>query len=99
MNRNFLQSEKHIAKYYKEISLREKVLVDARISFVLYFIGLGDDQSTAEDKVSQISDEVSGLLHSYVMGDTQPLIDGVNASSISHMDSAAKTELVGYLTL
>jgi hypothetical protein len=37
---------------------REQTLTLATMSFVAYFMGLGDDQATAESKVAQLSTEV-----------------------------------------
>jgi hypothetical protein len=63
---------------------REQTLTLATMSFVAYFMGLGDDQATAESKVAQLS--------------TEALKDGINASALPFMDAAAKTFLVDALT-
>jgi hypothetical protein len=78
---------------------REQTLMDATMDFVAYFMGLGDDQATAEDKVSQVSTEVAALLYVYTLGNTQPLIDALNASTLPFMDAAAKAKIVGDLTI
>jgi len=85
--------------YKLRTEAREKTLLDATMNFVGYFMGLGDDKATAESKVSQISTEVASLLYVYTLGNTQPLIDAINASSLPFMDAAAKAKLVGDLTI
>jgi hypothetical protein len=86
-------------KYELRSEERERVLMWATMEFVTYFIGLGDDQATAESKVSQISTEVASLLYVYTLGNTQPLIDAINASALPFMDAAAKAKLTGDLTI
>lgn len=68
------------------------------MSFVSYFMNLGDDQETAEGKVSQLSDEVAAFIYPYIMGNTQKLKDQINASTLPFMDQAAKDAIIGYLT-
>ena len=77
---------------------REQTLTLATMSFVGYFMGLGDDQATAESKVAQVSTEVAALLYVYTLGNTQPLKDSINASVLPFMDAPAKAFLVDALT-
>jgi hypothetical protein len=77
---------------------REFTLGKATMDFVGYFMGLGDDQATAEQKVTDLSTEVAALLYVYTLGNAQPLIDAINASTLPFMDAAAKAYLVGQLT-
>ena len=79
--------------------LREENLVKATMEFVLYFMGLGDDHATANDKVAQLSTEVAALLYVYTLGNTQPLLDAIQASTLPFMDQAAKDKLIGDLTI
>lgn len=66
----------------------------ATMGLVAHFMGLGDDQATAESKVTDLSNEISDNKPSakfdYIIGVRQPLIDQVNASTLPHMDAAAK---------
>lgn len=81
---------------------REQTLDDATMNLVAYFMGLGDDQATAEDKVGQISDEVAPWMYSYVKGRTSKLIAELNAIdevTYPFFDSAAKAKIVGDLTI
>ena len=90
--------EKGYVLYMNRVRNREFTLGKATMNMVAYFMGLGDDQATAEDKVGQISDDVAQHLYQYALGRTQPLIDGVNNSTLPFMDAAAKAQLVGDLT-
>lgn len=86
-----------IPAYADRCSKRQDQLIIATMNFVQYFIGLGDDQSTAETKVSQLSTEVAAYLYAYVLGNKTPLINGINNSSLSFMDQAAKDYLINQL--
>ena len=89
-----------ITTSYEERNLmRQKTLNEATMNFVAYFMGLGDDQATAESKVAQVSTEVAQHLYPYVLGNTQPLIDAINACTLSHMDQNAKDKIIGDLTV
>lgn len=79
--------------------MRQNTLDAATMEFVAYFIGLGDDQITAESKVRQLSTETAAFVYVYIMGNTQALIDAVNASALPFMDQAAKDFLIGKLTI
>jgi hypothetical protein len=94
-----LTDDKTYAGYELRTQSRQRQLHTATMEFVAYFMSLGDDQATAEDKVGQLSDEVAATLYAYVLGRTQPLIDGVNASALPFMDAAAKAKLTGDLTI
>jgi hypothetical protein len=87
------------ADYMSRTDRRQQVLMTATMNFVAYFMGLGDDQVTAEGKVSQVSTDVASLLYVYTLGNTQPLLDAINASTLPFMDAAAKAQLVGDLTI
>lgn len=84
--------------YMNRVRSREFTLGKATMDMVVYFIGLGDDQATAEDKVGQISDDVAAHLYQYTLGRTQPLLNGIQASTLPFMDQAAKDKLIGDLT-
>lgn len=79
---------------------REKTLDNATMNMVGYYMGLGDDLLTAQDKVGQISDLVAPYMYSYVKGRTSKLIAELNAiDSLAFFDAAAKAQLIGDLTI
>jgi len=86
-----------IPAYADRCDKRQDQLIIATMNFVQYFIGLGDDQSTAEWKVSTLSTEVATFLYAYVLGNKQPIIDSINASMLPFMDQAAKDYLTSQL--
>lgn len=92
-------SEREYAAYDERCEQRKKTLYIATMNFVDYFMSLGDDKPTAQSKVAQVSTEVNSTLYGYVLGNTQPLIDAINASTLPYMDAAAKAKLTGDLTL
>lgn len=87
------------AGYYKRSEAREVTLMKATMNFVKYLVDLGDTQEDAEIKVTELSTSVGSLLYMYTLGNTQPLIDAVNNSSLPFMDSLAKVYLVEQLTI
>jgi hypothetical protein len=93
-----ITGDKIYVLYMNRVREREFTLGKATMDFVGYFMGLGDDQATAEQKVTDLSTEVAALLYVYTLGNVQPLIDGINASALPFMDAAAKAFLVGELT-
>lgn len=94
-----LTNDKAYSAYQLRTAAREKQIFVATMEFVAYFMSLGDDQATAENKVEQVSDEVASLLYAYTLGRTQPLIDAINASTLSFMDAPAKAKVIGDLTI
>lgn len=86
-----------IPAYAERCTQRQDQLIIATMNFVQYFIGLGDDKPMADWKVSTLSTEVAAYLYAYVLGNKQPLIDGINASMLPFMDANAKAELIGNL--
>jgi hypothetical protein len=93
-----ITGDKTYVLYMNRVREREFTLGKATMNFVGYFMGLGDDQATAEQKVTDLSTEVASLLYVYTLGNVQPLIDAINASALPFMDAAAKAFLVGELT-
>jgi hypothetical protein len=88
--------------YEMRNAAREKTLDDATMSLVGYYMSLGDDQATAEDKVGQISDEVAPWMYSYVKGRTSKLIAELNAIdevAYPFYDAAAKAFMADALTV
>ncbi len=96
-----ITGSKTTVHYVNRIKQREFTLANATMQFVGYFMALGDDQATAEGKVSQVSTAVATYLYVYTLGNTQPLIDAINAIdevAMPFMDAAAKAKLTGDLT-
>jgi hypothetical protein len=101
MGEVFLESDA-TGGYSSRTRNRELTLMKATMSFVGYFMGLGDDQTTAESKVSDVSTEVAQFLYVYTLGNTQPLIDAINnidEVAFPYMDAAAKAKITGDLTV
>jgi len=97
--KKFNRQEALYAGFEKRSDARQVALMKATMNFVAYFMGLGDSKEDAEAKVQEMSREVKADLYPYVLGDTQPLIDAINASALPHMDAAAKAQLIGDLTI
>jgi len=88
-----------ITETYHERNLaRQNKLEMATTEFIKYFMTQGDDLLTAQGKVSQVSTEAAQWLFPYVLGNTQPLIDSINASSLIFMDQTAKDFLISKLS-
>jgi hypothetical protein len=83
-----------IPAYADRCSKRQDQLITATMNFVQYFIDLGDDKGTAEAKVTEVSTEVAAYLYAYVLGNKQPLIDGIDSSTLPFMDANAKSQLI-----
>jgi len=109
MGRKLWRKEQLVtAQYDKRCDAREVKLMEATMGFVAYFIALdasGDiDEvklTNANIKVAQVSTLVAHLLYAYRLGNTQPLIDAVNAVDVgvlTFMDADAKTFLATALT-
>lgn len=94
----YTTDEREYAAYDERCELRKKTLYVATMNFVNYFVSLGDDLSTAQSKVAQVSTEVNPTIFGYVLGNVQPLIDAINASTLPFMDAAAKAKLTGDLS-
>ena len=86
------------SNYRERNDMRQLKLETSTMAFVQYFIDLGDDMATAQSKVSELSTECAAYLYPFVLGNTQPLINAINASSLPFMDAAAKSKLTGDLS-
>ena len=84
--------------YHERNMARQTKLEMSTTSFIDYFMSLGDDLLTAESKVSELSTECAEWLFPYVLGNTQPLIDSINASTLVFMDENAKTFIIEKLS-
>jgi hypothetical protein len=90
-------TDRTYAGYQQRCEDRQSQLYTATMNFVQYFMNLGDDQATADGKVSELSTEIAAYLYAYVLGNKQPIIDGVNASTLPFMNQAAKDSLINDL--
>ena len=86
------------AEYNGRCNARDAKIITSTMNFIQYFIDNGDDKATAENKVSQLSDEVALWIYPYVLGNTQPLIDAINKSTLEFMDASAKAFLINNLS-
>lgn len=88
---------------------RKGTLAAATMALVIHFMGLGDDQVTANDKVDQISDvlldTVPGAVTGYSMGCARQktklidAINGIDEVAFPFFDAAAKLVIVNKLNL
>ena len=107
MSKRIWKKEQAItASYFKRCDNREVSMMAATMNLVAYFIFLDtseDNDETkkmnAELKVGQLSNEIAAHLYPYRLGNTQPLIDAVNASELPFMDAGAKASIINNLTL
>ena len=95
----YTTEEREYAAYDGRCEKRQKTLYIATMNFVKYFMELGDTQTTAESKVSQVSTESASYLYAYVLGNKDPLIASINNSTLSFMDDEAKSKLIGDLSI
>ena len=84
--------------YEERNQMRHKTLDEATISFIKYWMELGDDLPTAQSKTAQLSTEVALYLYPFVLGNTGPLISAIQGSQLAFMDQAAKDKLTNDLT-
>jgi hypothetical protein len=89
----------NIMSYRQRNKLREDRLFQATVNFIDYFVNLGDDISIAQDKVSQLSTEVSQYTYIYILGNTRPLITAINDSVLPFMDGDAKNKITNDLLI
>ncbi len=100
MKRLLNKSEKAYDTYIKKNDERMMKLQIAITNMIGYFIGLGDDPVTAENKTIQLADEIGGgTMLLYQLGYEQKLIDSINASSLPYMDAAAKAYAVSQINV
>lgn len=81
--------------------LREIKLMESTMALVVSFMTDGDDETTAKDKVKSLSDELTtnspGAKYDFVLGNTQPLKDAVQASVLVYMTQAKKDIVLNIL--
>lgn len=98
MRRLLNKSQKQHSGYIKKNEERMQVIQIAITNMIGYFIGLGDDPTTAENKTIQLADEIGGgTMLLYQLGYEQKLIDAINASALPQMDAAAKAYAVSQI--
>jgi hypothetical protein len=87
---------------YKERNdSREKVLMESTMALVSSFITDGSTEDEAKDKVRAFSNEITtnapGAKYDFVLGNTQPLKDAVQASVLADMTQAKKDIVLNIL--
>lgn len=90
--------DKELAKYYKKTQERTILVMNATNQMVVYFVTNGDTIEDATSHVEELSTEIAPHIRPYELGNTQPLRDAINASSLPFMDAAAKTHAIDLLT-
>lgn len=91
-------SSLNLKQYIGRSEARSIQLHKATIELVDYYmVNSGDTEEQANAKVTSASTEVALTLYPYVIGNKQPLIDAINASSLPHMDANAKAFLIASL--
>lgn len=87
---NDISTEDYITRVNNRIGTFGKSTMGLLVSFMTD----GDDYDTAKQKVTDLSDEIAAIGTSavamYWAGNTQPLIDAVNASLLLHMTDEKK---------
>jgi len=91
------QSDPYI-DYSNRNTDRNYTLDKASMDMIGYFMSLGDDLLTAQDKVGQISDEIESTMFRFVKGRTQPMINKITNSNLAFMTQEAKDLLISLLT-
>lgn len=90
--------DEELQSYINRNKNRENRLNTSTVNFINYFVNLGDDITTARNKVSELSNETAQYIYVYILGNTTPLINCINNSTLPFMDDDAKAKLVGDLT-
>lgn len=85
--------------YTERNASRQLILEKSTIEFVTYFALLGVPIAEAEQHVADLSTEVSLNLYPFVLGNTQPLLTAIQASTLPFMDQSAKDALISYLSV
>ena len=85
--------------YEERNQMRQKTLDEATISFIKYWVELGDDLPTAQSKTAQLSTEVALYLFPFTLGNTAPLLSAIQASELVFMTQEAKDKLTTDLTI
>lgn len=87
-----------LGTYEERNLMRVTKLNQSTLALIAYFMGLGDDQLTAETKATDLSTEVAAYLYAYTLGN-MALLAQIDASALPYMDAAAKAFLINALTL
>lgn len=92
------KGEEEFARYAKRNAKREKKIIISTVNLVSYFMTLGDTSEEANLKVSSLSNEVKSNISIFILGNTQPLIDAIQNSTLEHMTTEAKDFIISQLT-
>jgi len=84
-------------------SSRELTLMKSTMALITSFVTDGDTLDEAKLKAKALSVELTtnspGVKYDFTLGDTQPLIDAVNASVLVDMTAAKKLVVTNILSL
>jgi hypothetical protein len=79
--------------------IRQSKLNQATEELINWFVANQSvSEMEAKRQVQELSSEVALWIFPYVLGNTQPLIDAINSSSLPFMDAGAKANVVGNLS-
>ncbi len=80
--------------YVHRINNRMGTFGRSTVALLQSFVDDGDTETVAKQKVTDLNDEIAALgtdvIVSYWTGNTQPLVDAVNASILAHMTAPKK---------
>jgi len=77
---------------------RQQQLEEATQSFLEYLIDEGSSEIIAKRQINSLSNELSSYLFIYILGNKQPLINGVESSRQEFMDEGAKNYAIQLLS-
>jgi hypothetical protein len=77
---------------------RQQKLEEATQSFLQYLIDEGSTEIIAKRQINSLSNELSSYLFIYILGNKQPLINGVESSRQEFMDDGAKNYAIQLLS-
>jgi len=96
-----LLQDESTSDYLIRCENRKATLGKSTVSLIGYLMGLGDDYPAAKQKVVDLGNEIRtsdpGAKYDYELGNTQPLIDIVNSSTLPFMTAEAKALVVAIL--
>lgn len=92
-----LTEDDTVNSYFTRCDSRQLQLLTSTMNFVEYWMNLGDDRPTADEKVRGLSTENAQWLYAYVLGNKTPLLEGINNSTLPYMDASAKQFIIDQL--
>ena len=86
----YIIENQEVNSYYGRCITRQTQLMTATINLRDYFIALGDTKTIADSKVTDLSTELASSLYAYVLGNNNPITNGINNSMLPFMDAETK---------